>query len=795
MLDFIYQQFYFMGKKYCLLSLIYCLLCSELFAQKVTISGTIRDAASNEALIGANVFDKVAQKGAVANQFGYYSYTTSTDSVDLFFSFIGYQTTRIQFKAMRDTLINVQLLADGLLDEFVVSAEQMDPIQEVTRMGTINVPIKQIKELPALMGEVDVFKVLQLLPGVQSGTEGASGLYVRGGGPDQNLILLDGVPIYNASHLFGFFSVFNADAINNVELIKGGFPSRYGGRLSSVIDVTMKEGNMKEFKGEGSIGLIASKLTLEGPIVKDRTSFILSARRTYLDILARPIVAAATSGNETVGYYFYDLNGKVNHIINDKNRLYLSVYSGDDKAYARYKNFYVNNDVRSDYEDEFGLKWGNFITALRWNNVINNRLFANYTFTYSRYHFDLFSEYQEKGTGPGVNESVFYAEQYFSGIRDWAAKADFEFIPNPDHYVRFGANMILHKFSPGVYASKSNQQNSNITLGSEELNSTEYAIYAEDDLNINPKLKANVGVHFSGFVTDGQHYTSLQPRLAARYLINETTSIKGSFVTMAQFIHLLTNAGLGLPTDLWVPATPQIGPQRSVQGALGIFKSLKGIELSAEAYYKTMDGLIEYRDGATYLNIDQDWQQKVAVGEGKSYGLELLAQKKLGKVSGWVGYTWSNTTRRFDEINFGEWFPYKYDRRHDVSIALTHDWKDNKDFSLVWVYGTGNAVSLPVHRYEGAESVRWGSTWRPEVQYYESRNNFRNRAYHRLDLSFSWWKDTRWGQRKWTLGIYNAYNRMNPFFMDLSYDRSGNRKIVQYSLFPVIPSFAYTFKF
>ncbi|TVP47360.1 MAG: TonB-dependent receptor [Mongoliibacter sp.] len=783
-----------MKKIYCSALLVF-LTFTISTAQRITISGNIKDASSGEVLIGANVFDKVLKKGAVSNQFGFYSYTTTADSVDLYVSFVGYQSQRIYLPVKKDTLINIQLAADGMLEEFVVSSDALDPIQEITRMGTINVPIKQIKELPALLGEVDVFKVLQLLPGVQSGTEGASGLYVRGGGPDQNLILLDGVPVYNASHLFGFFSVFNADAINNVELIKGGFPSRYGGRLSSVIDVTMKEGNMQEFKGEGSIGIIASKLTLEGPIKKDKTSFILSARRTYLDILARPIIQAATSGNESVGYYFYDLNGKVNHIVNEKNRLYLSVYSGDDKAYARTKNFYVDGNQRTDYKDEFGLKWGNFITALRWNNIINNRLFANYTFTYSRYNFDLFSEFEQEVSGFGISENRFYAERYFSGIRDWAAKADFEFVPNPDHYVRFGGNAILHRFSPGVYASESTQREDDMVLGSEVLNSTEYAFYVEDDINISSRLKANVGLHYSGFLTDGEHYKSLQPRLAARYLLDESTSIKASFVTMAQFIHLLTNAGLGLPTDLWVPATPQIGPQRSMQVAMGAFKTFKGFELSAEAYYKTMDGLIEYRDGATFLNIDQDWQQKVAVGEGRSYGVELFAQKKVGKVSGWLGYTWSNTERRFDEINFGDWFPFKYDRRHDISLALTHNWKKNRDFSLVWVYGTGNAVSLPTQRYEGAETTRWGDSFRPQIQYYESRNNFRNRAYHRLDLSFSWWKDTSWGQRKWTLGVYNAYNRLNPFFMDIGFDRSGNRKVIQYSLFPMIPSFSYSFKF
>ncbi|MDO6437450.1 TonB-dependent receptor [Cyclobacterium sp. 1_MG-2023] len=778
---------------FCVLSILFIF---PGFSQKITVSGTVKEEGTGENLIGANIYDKVSQKGTVTNQFGFYSYTTNGDSLDLYFSFVGFQAKHIQLKAKKDTLINVTLIPDGTLEEVVVSASDMDQIQEITRMSSVNVPIEQIKELPALMGEVDVFKVLQLLPGVQSGTEGGSGLYVRGGGPDQNLILLDGVPVYNASHLFGFFSVFNADAINNVELIKGGFPSRYGGRLSSVIDISMKEGNMQEFKGEGSIGLIASKVTFEGPIKKDKTSFILSARRTYLDILAQPIIKAATEGDENIGYYFYDLNGKVNHIINDKNRLYLSVYSGDDKAYSKYKNFYVNDNERTDYDEEFGLKWGNFISALRWNNVINSRLFSNYTFTYSRYNFDLFSNYEETITGLGTTETNVYSDRYFSGIRDWAGRADFEFIPNPDHYFRFGTNVIFHKFSPGVYASKSSSGDNDLQLGADELNSTEYSVYAEDDFNISTRLKANLGLHYSGFTTDNQHYNSLQPRISARYLVNETTSVKASYVTMAQFIHLLTNAGLGLPTDLWVPATANIGPQKAMQVALGGVKNFNSFEFSAEAYYKTMDGLIEYKDGATYLNLDEDWQDKVAVGEGVSYGIELLLQKKVGKISGWVGYTLSKTERRFDEINFGEWFPYKYDRRHDVSIALTHDWKDNKDFSLVWVYGTGNAVSLPTQRYEGAEvDTRFGGSWRPDVEYYESRNNFRNRDYHRLDLSFSWWKTKKWGERKWTLGIYNVYNRMNPFFMDIGYDQQSNKKVKQYSLFPIIPSFSYGFKF
>ncbi|WP_186756481.1 TonB-dependent receptor [Echinicola salinicaeni] len=779
------------------MKIIYAFLCAfflvhVVYSQGFTISGSVRESGSKENLIGVNIYDKLAQKGAVTNKYGYFSYTSERDSVDLYISYVGFKTQRIQLGKVQDTTIQVLLVPEADLDEVVVSAE-VDQIQETTRMGSINVPVRQIKELPALMGEVDVLKALQLMPGVQSGTEGASGLYVRGGGPDQNLILLDGVPVYNASHLFGFFSVFNADALNNVEVIKGGFPSRYGGRLSSVVDVTMREGNMEKVKGEGSIGLISSKVTVEGPLEKEKSSFLVSARRTYLDLLARPLIIASSNGKENPGYYFYDLNGKVNRKINDKNRLYFSVYGGKDKAYYKYSGSTYSGTQES-HEDEFGLKWGNLISALRWNNIINKRLFSNYTFTFSRYNFDLFSFYREDVSGNNETNSLTYSENYFSGIRDWAFKADYDYVPNPDHYIRFGGNMTFHKFSPGVYVTKDNNDPATIE-GTTALNSTEYAIYAEDDINFSGKLKANLGLHYSGFITGKKNYQSLQPRIAARYLVNPSTSIKASFVTMRQYIHLLTNAGLGLPTDLWVPSTENIRPQEAMQFGLGAVKNINGFELSIEAYYKNMDGLIAYKDGSTYLNVDQDWQEKVAVGEGRSYGLELLIQKKIGRISGWLGYTLSKSERRMDEINFGEWFPYKYDRRHDVSLAITHEWNDNKDFSLAWVYGTGNAISLPTQMYEAPRSSysRWA--YSNEVRYYESRNNFRNRAYHRLDLSFSWWKTKKWGERKWTLAIYNAYNRMNPFFMDFGYDKARVRKLYQYSLFPMIPSVTYGIKF
>ncbi len=768
-------------------------------AQKFTVSGHLKDQDSGESLIGATAFHAKSASGTSANTHGFYSITLPRDSVFLFYSYVGYQHQVIKFYLRKDTSINIFLESSTVLDEVVVNASKADAIHEINRMSTISIPVHQIKALPAFFGETDVMKVLQLMPGVQSGSEGSSGLYVRGGGPDQNLILLDGVPVYNASHLFGFFSVFNADALNHVELIKGGFPARYGGRLSSVIDINMKDGNMKEVKGEGSIGLIASKISVEGPIQKDKTSFLISARRTYIDILAQPIIKAASEGYNA-GYFFYDLNVKVNHIINNKNRLYLSTYTGDDKAYAKEKDFYVDNNTRTDYRNEFGLRWGNIITAMRWNKIISPKLFGNFTGTFSRYRFEIFDQYEETRTTPGQpKEETFYKNRYTSGIRDWAAKADFDFLPSPDHYIRFGANLIAHKFSPGVYTLRSNEE-ADTTAGAAVTTTEEFALYAEDDWKISTSLKLNAGVHASAFLVENRWYRSVQPRISSRFLLSNNFSLKASFSTMTQFIHLLTNAGLGLPTDLWVPSTAKVKPQQSWQAAIGAAKTYKGIyEISLEGYYKEMTNLIEYEDGASYIDIEEDWQDKVAMnGRGESYGIEFLLQKKTGAFTGWLGYTLSWTNRQFETLNFGKMFPYKYDNRHDINLALTHTWNKRMDFSMVWIYTTGNAITLPTAIYEGVDESnnnQYNGFGGNEINHFESRNGYRMRDYHRLDLSFSWWKEKKWGQRKRTLGIYNVYSRLNPFFMDIGYDKNFNKKFVQYSLFPLIPSFTYSFKF
>jgi len=770
------------------------------WGQKRTLSGTVKDSKSGEVLIGANVYDKSAQKGAVTNNYGFFSYTTTESKVSLVFSYVGYEAQLLELSLIGDSLIQVDLVPAGVMEEVVVEAERSDPIQESTQMGTVTVPIREIKNLPALMGEVDIFKVIQLLPGVQSGSEGTSGLYVRGGSPDQNLILLDGVPVYNASHLFGFFSVFNDGAINNVELIKGGFPARYGGRLSSVIDISMKEGNMKEFKGEGSVGLIASKLTLEGPLKKDKTSFILSGRRTYLDLIARPIIRNSSDGRDDVGYYFYDLNAKVNHIFDSKNRLYLSYYGGNDVGYSRYRADGDFGNGQSETKEDNGLGWGNRIAAVRWNHIINERLFANFTGTFTQYRFQVFSEYDRTFTPAGLTpQREFYSSNYQSGIRDLAIKADFDYIPNPEHYIRWGGMWINHRFTPGVFVSRENQRPEQREGGTPS-DSREFSVYLEDDFSVGSRFKFNVGAHFSGFFAESKFYNSFQPRFSTRYLLNTSSSIKASYVRMAQFIHLLTNAGLGLPTDLWVPSTDKIRPQESWQAAVGYFKKLgKSFELSAELYYKDMQGVIEYEDGASFLNTTTDWQDKVASGEGRSYGMEVLLQKKTGKTTGWIGYTLSKTERRFDEVNFGRWFPFRYDRRHDISVTAVHQLSEKIDISGTWVFGTGNFITVPTQRYQHSSSVildgytRFGGLF---LDYIESRNNFQMRSYHRLDLGVNFHKDKRWGRRTWNLSVYNVYSRLNPFYMDISYNYDLQRnQLRQFSLFPIVPSASYRFTF
>ncbi len=779
------------------------ILCYQLtFAQKYTISGYVQDMRSGEKIYSANVYDLRTKLGTTTNEYGFFSLTLNSDSVDLSVSFVGYSafTTKIFLKS--DIKLTIELDPSIQLAEVIIMDKKSDEMVKSTQMSMIEMPVTQIKALPVLLGEADVLKSLQLMPGVQSGSEGTSGLYVRGGGPDQNLILLDGVPVYNASHLFGFFSVFNTDAISSVKLIKGGFPARYGGRLSSVIDIRMKEGNMKEFHGEGSIGNVSSKFTFEGPIVKDKSSFIISARRTYIDVLAAPIVQAVNnsfgSGDKfRAGYYFYDANAKLNYKLSDNDRLYLSFYAGRDKAYTKSVQDYVYEDTTNIEKAEFALLWGNITGSMRWNHVFTKRLFANVTAVYSNYLFDTRETYTQKRGGVKTSESLF---DYSSGINNIGGTIDFDYNPIPRHSIKFGGNYLYHTFKPGVSTYSMSENGSGIqqNFGNQNIYANEFYGYAEDSWDVSGLIKLNLGGHFSGFAVKDRFYKSFQPRVSLRVLINERLSLKAAYSHMNQYVHLLTNSTIGLPTDLWLPSTDSILPEKSRQAALGVAYNIDdNWDLSVEGYYKSMDNLIEYKEGASFFQLSADWESKIETGKGYSYGAEILLRKNFGKLTGWLGYTLSWSWREFENINFGEPFPYKYDRRHDISIVAMYQLNDNIDFGMTWVYGTGNAVTLGVARYSSIftnNNNGFYYDYAPEIEYYNGRNSYRTPAYHRLDVSANFHKKKKWGERTWSVGLYNAYSRQNPFYLYFGYD-NNKRVLKQVSLFPIIPSVRYAFKF
>ena len=762
---------------------------------QTTISGYFTDAASGEPLLSANVIDLDSGKGALANTYGFYSLTLPAGqaTAKLRFSYIGYQSQEITVELGKDTTLNMKMQSSVDLAVVEVTSDRGERIEQQTQMSRTEVPVAQIKRIPALLGEVDVLKTLQLLPGVQSGGEGATGLYVRGGSPDQNLVLLDGVPIYNVSHLLGIFSVFNADALRNVTLTKGGFPARYGGRLSSVLEINMKEGNLKKWEGEGSVGLISSKLTVSGPLKKDKTSILVSGRRTYADLVARPIIKAATAeegADVDLSLYFYDLNAKLQHKINDNHRLFLSFYSGEDV---------FGTEIKDDV-NVFGggTEWGNIVTAARWNWQISPKLFMNTTATLSNYEINISAL-----SSDGEND---FRARYVSGIYDFGGKVDLDYIPNPDHYVRFGGAWTNHTYRPGALSLKSESDNNvdlDTLVGSQVDYSNEFSAYVEDDFRLGA-LKINAGLHFSAFSVNDELYTSLQPRLGLRYLLKNDLSLKAGFSTMQQYINLLTSEALSLPTDLWVPSTDRVLPQQSWQIAGGVAKTYGNkYEVSVEAYYKQMKNVVSFREGASFvLGIEDAWEDKVTQGDGEAYGLELFIQKKQGRFTGWLGYTLSWNWRQFDEINSGERFPFRYDRRHDLSIVGNYNLSDRVWLSGAFVYGTGNAVSLPTFGYQTVD--------RPDVESFNSafvesgvsKNSFRMSNYHRLDFSISFRKQKKKWERTWVIGAYNAYSHRNPYFLTASSAESceGNictdeRKIREISILPIIPSVSYQFKF
>jgi len=771
---------------------------SAIFAQnKYTISGYIKDSLNGETLIGAAITVQGQAKGISSNLYGFYSITLDEGKYILVCSFVGYRYKAVEINLTADTKINFDVLPKAYLaQEVVVSTKKRDANVKNAQMGKFTLPIEQIKSIPAFLGEVDLLKTIQFLPGVRNAGEGSAGIYVRGGGPDQNLILLDDTPVYNTDHLFGFFSIFNSDAIKNVTLIKGGMPAQYGGRLSSVLDISMKEGNNQKLQVDGGIGVIASRLSIQGPIKKNKSSFIVSGRRTYIDALTKPFIKS-TSQFKGSGYYFYDLNAKVNYIFSDKDRLYLSGYFGKD----------VFDFANGKQSLKINIPWGNTTGTLRWNHVFNNKLFGNTTAVYNDYNFTFNAAQND------------FELKLASGIRDLSLKQDFDLYPYTGHKLKFGAIYTYHKFTPSVISGKQDStvfkpNNAQVKYGHEA------AVYLQDDWEINEKIKIHAGLRYSWFQQTGPYkiyqtdengnrldstvfgsgkavktYGGLEPRFTIRYALNDETSLKASVTRNLQYIHLVSNAGTTLPTDIWVPSTYKVKPQISWLYAAGLFKNFKDnmYETSVELYYKQMQNQIEYKEGYAPTGLD-DTENSFVFGKGWSYGAEFFVNKTKGRLTGWAGYTLSWTWRKFEALNFGNKYPAKYDRRNDMSIVAIYELSKKWKLSASFVFGTGNAATLPERFYIVSGIL---------TQEYSRINAYRLPAYHRLDFAAILTPKKnikrKW-KSEWVFSVYNAYNRKNPYF--IYFDQTGSPfngtlsiQAKQVSLFPVIPAITWNVKF
>ena len=782
-------------------------------SRKFTISGYVTDGTSSETLIGANILESRQQQGTTTNPYGFYSITLPAGETELSFSYLGYTTRQYKLELSKDTLINVLMQDNNQLEEVVIISDKAEAGITATQMGAQEIPIAQIKNTPSILGEADVMKTIQLMPGVQAGVEGSAGLYVRGGGPDQNLILLDGVPVYNVDHLFGFFSVFTPEAVKKVTLFKSSFPARFGGRLSSVVDVRSNDGDMKKYHGTLSIGLLSSKIQLEGPIIRDKTSFNISARRSYIDLIAKPFMPK----DDKISYYFYDINAKINHKFSDRSRLFLNFYNGKDSYY-----FKTTDSSSSMYKDKMSLNWGNTIATARWNYIFNQKLFSNTTVAYNKYRMDANSTvYTKTNLIESISESNYHSN-YHSGICDWSYLIDFDYNPTPAHHIKFGAGYLHHDFRPEVATSKIQEKEDGITkqdtlynsISNSTIQAHEVSAYIEDNFDIGSRLRMNVGLHLSMFRVQKRNYFSAQPRVSARYQLTRHTALKASYTKMSQYIHLLSSTPISMPTDLWVPVTSKIKPMQAHQYSLGsYYTGLPGWEFSVEGYYKQMRNVLEYKEGVSFLGSSSGWENKVEMGKGRSMGIEFMAQKTTGKTTGWIAYTLAKSDRKFavGGINNGERFPYKYDRRHNLSLVVNHKFSNRIDIGASWIFSTGGTATIAE---EVTAIIRPGEDAIQQKDYIEKRNNYRLPASHRLNIGVNFNKKTKHGVRTWNISLYNAYNAMNPTIIYsnnsggyASYIKNqedgkvylqyipAKRKITKLTLLPCVPSVTYTYKF
>lgn len=752
--------------------------------KKYTLSGTVKDKKTGEQMIGAIIrVDELKGLGISCNEYGFYSLTLPEGNYTLKASMLGYADFVLKIN-LNKNLKQDLLLEDAAktMDEVVVSADKKDKNITQAQMGVETIDIKEINKIPVLMGEKDVLKTMQLIPGIKSAGEGNAGFYVRGGGADQNLILLDEAPVYNASHLLGFFSTFNSDAIKDVAIYKGTMPAQYGGRLSSALDIKMNNGDDRKFHVKGGLGIIASKLAIEGPIVKNKGSFLITGRRTYADLFLK-LASDATIKKSKL--YFYDLNLKANYNINDKNRIYLSGYFGRDVLGV--------NKI-------FGLDWGNTTGTLRWNHIVNAKLFSNTSFIYSNYSYKLGFNF---GTGDFAITSK---------IQDYNLKQEFQYFPNPRNKIRFGLNAIYHTIVPGQVSS------SDASFSIPKLQNryaSDNAIYVSNEWKAGEKLNINYGLRFTSFTAlgNGEFYTydkegtvtdtkiykdgeivktyfNLEPRISASYVLNEKSSIKAAYARNTQNLHLISNSTSSSPTDLWIPSSKNTKTEIADQVSLGYFRNFKEnkYELSTEVYYKGMQNQIDYKNGANTTANDKI-EGELIYGIGRAYGLELFFKKKFGKFNGWIGYTLSKSEKKIDGINDNKWYNAKQDKTHDISIVGIYDFAKKWTVSATWVYSTGNAVTFPTGKYTIDEQTTFS---------YSDRNGARMPAYHRLDIGVTWQvKKTEKFESSWNFSVYNAYNRANAYSITFREDPNDASKTqaVQTTLFKIIPAVTYNFKF
>lgn len=738
-----------------------------------TVSGHIYDASDGESLPGASVYLPASQNGTATNAYGFYSLTIPVPLVRMKISYLGYQTIDTTITMVENITLNFYLKENvGQFEEIEVVG-QSDLTEEVnsTRMGTIKMTPQEIRNIPTLGGEADLIKVAQLLPGVTKGGEGTTGMFVRGGTDDQNLVVLDEAVVYNLSHLFGFFSVFNADAIKNVELVKGGFPADYGGRLSSVMDVRMNEGSLNRFNARGGVGLLTSRLTLDGPIIKDRMSFMVAARRTYID----KVFGAA---GIPLPYYFYDYNMKLNYKISEQDRIFVSSYLGDDVLAFNE----VADEEQGNEDLNFGFRLGNFTSTVRWNHIYNNqKLFSNITLHQTRFKYDINGEF--------IDNSIFIGSQ----IQDVGAKADWQYFYAPHNKYFFGSQITGHFFRPNIISTSGDIADIVEDSRPSLIQNIEGAVYAGNERDLNSAIKLNAGLRYSYTSVDGAFYHGPEPRLALRYKLTEEKSIKASYSLMRQYMHRVSSSSLALPTDLWYPVTASVAPQRSHQVSVGyshIFPQQQ-LSFSLETYYKTLHHLIEYREGASLI-LNDNFEDELIAGEGSSYGLELLLRKKTGKVSGWVSYSLSKTDRTFAGLNQGITYPARYDRRHVINLVSMMELNDRVTFSAVWAYQSGSWFT-PV---TGQFIMPNASLTNIElVPIYGSRNGTPLASSHRLDINFILKPrgDRRFGG-EWHFGAYNFYNRAAPFRVAII-NNGVTFEYVQEGLFGFIPFIHYNFNF